>query len=356
LKYSGYQKRRTVMKKTGLIFLAVCCITGADETGDRLLLDLQNRLQQITVDQQNDTQPEFGGIEGDSDSNTSPVISDNPSFVTEVAADNPVEKAKSLNKAEKYQEAFTVLRNALVASGLQNMELRLELAKQYVLLMEKKQFPANANMSEINDNLDNHLNALGAHAATAQGASIRIELNDLRERVATLRQGHYDASLGRRLANASTSVNARQGRCGGSNFSRGDCYECTGAAIEKALGNSGIFFSHPGSMLNRSPYYAKFFATEWSENLHKPVFGLTRSYYSTNNYAAGQRAANEAPVGSVIVWDQCGRSPAGHIAIITSPGVACSSFCAPVSNTCGTRAADGSTRVIGVFTPVGTNR
>jgi hypothetical protein len=187
--------------------------------------------------------------------------------------------------------------------------------------------------------------------STVQPVSAITQSNN----ISTGTQSQYSQQYGRSLADVSTGVTSSQGKCGGSNFNRGDCYECTGLALEKATGNSQLFFSGPGAKLNKPPYYAKSFATEWSEQEHSKTFGLTRSFYSSSNYAGGQQAANAAPVGSVIVWDKCGRSPAGHIAIVKSPGVACSSFCAPINNTCGSLAADGSTRVIGVFTPIGRN-
>lgn len=269
-----------------------------------------------------------------------------------VQEETPIQQANNFNLEGKHLEAFKILRSAVIISELKDMELRLALASQYAILIEKEIIPADLNLKDMNGNLDNHMNAVQAHVKAGREIALQTELNALQKRVKEFRQGAYDEELGQKLAKDSCSVSARQGLCGGSNYNRGDCYECTGLAIEKTFDNPNIFVSYPGNLLNQSPYYAKFFATEWSEEIHKPVFRLSRTFYSTSDYAAGQKAANEAPIGAVIVWDKCGGSAAGHIAIVTKPGVACSSFCAPINDSCTSVASDGSTRIIGVFTPV----
>lgn len=161
----------------------------------------------------------------------------------------------------------------------------------------------------------------------------------------------YNPTWGQRLGQSAL----KHTRCPG--VPNGKCYWCISNALQAAMGFDYIRSRGPRD-LNKPPYYAKFFADKWSES-HADGLNLRRIYYAPapRNYEAyrrGQDISKQAPLGSVIVWDKCGRSDAGHIAIVVQPGVARADFKAPIWMTCGARVGSlgGTERIIGVFLPV----
>ena len=168
-----------------------------------------------------------------------------------------------------------------------------------------------------------------------------------------------DPAWGAELANSIRRVSqtrAGAAKCPGR--STGQCYWCVGEALKIAIGRDEII-AKGGGDINRAPHYASFFADQWNETKWGPLLGLSRVHYLPPNrrgifsdlgFPRMQRFAEEAPRGSVIVWSKCGRSAAGHIAIVTNPGTARADFEAPIKDTCGSM-FQGYQQIIAVFHP-----
>ncbi len=266
--------------------------------------------------------------------------------------DSIIREVIRLNENQEYDAALNSLKSWVHQDRRRDFKAQYWLAKQYILMAEGERFTTEEWRAQ-RPNLGVHLRELekklGTGSVPDDGNDYQQGVRDLKSRFSRL--SGYDPSWGETLARLSRVPTARHGQCGNTNFNRGDCYECTGKTLGQAIGNSAFFFQHPGSLLNQPPYYASDFAHKWQEELHGPALGLSRTFYSTSNYQAGHNAALEAPIGSVIVWDKCGGSRAGHIAIKTGSTEACSSFCYHLSRSCASTAAGGTPRIIGVFTP-----
>jgi hypothetical protein len=155
----------------------------------------------------------------------------------------------------------------------------------------------------------------------------------------------YDAALGDRLAASTSGVYGRAGKCAGTNFNRGDCYECAANAMRDAYKHEMI--AGRFDELNTGTK-ANSFAAYWNPARHESAFKLKRVWAAKLGELNGTNIANSAPRGSVIVWQNCGSSDpysAGHISIVTKPGYACSSFCAEINNSC------SHPRLAAVFVP-----
>jgi hypothetical protein len=156
----------------------------------------------------------------------------------------------------------------------------------------------------------------------------------------------YHSKLGDRLAASTSAVFGAAGKCGSSNFNRGDCYECAANAMQKAYGREMIAGRFDELNSGRK---ANSFAANWNPARHESAFKLKRVWAAKLGEPNGSSIANSAPRGSVIVWQNCGSSDpssAGHISIVTKPGYACSSFCAQIDNSC------SYPRLAAVFVPI----
>ncbi len=256
--------------------------------------------------------------------------------------DQKIAQALSYQESKEFDSALQILRG-LVLEDPSNMKARYFLAKLYIAMIKLPQYQE--RKSDFDQNIRNHLNAV-AKSNDAEWSEHAANL------FKEYTMGSYDSAFGRRLSQMIKSVNY-DGSCGLDGFenSRGVCYGCVGVALENAV-SGNPFSGDTNNRLNPPPYSAKFFATGWNQKVDGPKFGLSRIFYSTRDYAKGVKAANEAPIGSVIVWDKCGSSSHGHIAIKTSQTEACADFCATINDTCGSVSSDGHQRVIGVFLPV----
>lgn len=125
-----------------------------------------------------------------------------------------------------------------------------------------------------------------------------------------------DYDYGQKLASAVQNIS----KCGkGGSI----CYECVADALDSVHG-SAINFAH----LNPEPYFAIYFSNYWKPEIDEPKFHLTKVWSkseTSSTLAEGFAIAKSAPLGSVIVWDMCGGSEAGHIAIVTKKQYAYSS-------------------------------
>ncbi|MBW7876281.1 MAG: hypothetical protein H3C47_09875, partial [Candidatus Cloacimonetes bacterium] len=261
---------------------------------------------------------------------------------TNQSPDQKIAQAISYQELNEFDAALQLLR-PLVLEDSSNMKARYFLAKLYIAMIKLPQYQA--RKADFDQNIRNHLNAVAKSDDpewSGHAANLFKEYT----------MGRYDSAFGRRLSQMISGADF-DGSCGLDGFenSRGVCYGCVGVALESAV-SGNPFSGDTNNRLNPPPYSAKFFATGWNQKVDGPKFGLSRIFYSTRDYAKGVKAANEAPIGSVIVWDKCGSSSHGHIAIKTSQTKACADFCATINDTCGSISSDGHQRIIGVFLPV----
>jgi hypothetical protein len=138
--------------------------------------------------------------------------------------------------------------------------------------------------------------------------------------------------------------------CGPTARSKGCCYSCV----------AGPDSSYPGALSRRLPTlgraiwpvgtapelntnsYARSFAEYFVPSRHESVTRMRAAYLRGKvDKVGGVGGRFKMPPGSVIVWNSCSTSAAGHIAIVTKQGQeACSDFCGnldqcPASNIIG---------------------
>lgn len=132
--------------------------------------------------------------------------------------------------------------------------------------------------------------------------------------------GSYDAALGQALGD-----DAYASRLG---YSIGRCYQYVWETLRYVLG------AYRGTNIDSTsvPPTSAYQFADWAQA--NPA--TLRSQFSLEEIDSW---GTDAPVGSVIVWDpsQCGAHPVhGHIEIVSSPGYACSDYCATV-RTCSSK-------------------
>lgn len=266
-----------------------------------------------------------------------------PPAVASESIDTRIARGISLHEAGDLAGAKSVLRQVVMDTEMTNLKARYFLAKVYCAMLKSPEFAQ--DKQDIRTNAINHLTAVSGSIESGeyQEPARRLLLE------AQSGSADYNATYGRKIAD-NISKAWYKGACATSS-SRGHCYGCVYDALQLTTGGDP-FSGDTNTRLNPPPYSAKFFATGWKQEVDGPKLGLHRSFYSRVKFREGEELAVAAPIGSVIVWDRCGQSAHGHIAVKTSATNACSDFCAPVKDTCGTT-YQGHQRVIAVFIPVG---
>lgn len=267
--------------------------------------------------------------------------------------------------------ALSANRNGFAMTGLQallevvdssskpSLKVRYFLAKQYVLMLEEKEFEEDKDRLVAILRLDRELHHLeeavsqGRHES--DGVNLMQGVSDLRQRrksftMPVIPDTGYGADLVSHLMNAKTEF----GPCGSGGL-RPDAYRCILMAIHKTLkssedGLSGPLLGGKARALFRYPYHPRFFAEEWNRADHQSVLGFRPEHLDTD-HAKGVKTALKAPVGSILVWGRCEGDGRGHIAMITRPGEACSSYCSTIESMCPLRDEHSQQEIIGVFVP-----
>ncbi len=267
--------------------------------------------------------------------------------------------------------ALSANRNGFAMTGLQallevvnssadpSLKVRYFLAKQYVLMLEEKGFPEDKDRLAAILRLDQELyyleEAISRSRHESDGVNLIQGVPDLRQRrksfvLPVIPDTGYGMDLVSHLMDSQTEF----GSCGGGGL-RPDAYRCILVTIHKTLkssedGLAGPLLGGAAKALFRYPYHPRLFAEEWNRADHQTVLGFRPEHLDTD-HAKGVKTALKAPVGSIVVWGRCEGDGRGHIAMVTRPREACSSYCAPIESMCPLRDSRSNQQIIGVFVP-----